>query len=216
MEQGNEQGLEMSAHLTKEELDAIERVGPGWCGDETFQRLCHMARVAQRRVEMSEKLTREQIEDWKSTAFLAAHVMINGEEAVCDFVRLCDLALAALAPAAEPTEEQVERAAKVIADCPTIDAPKLAWPAWCGTARSILGAARASPVQPLGVLHQSPDGRVFKSFPSTDAPQAPSEAVAWTLGDDVILARFWTADYPPEGWQPLYATPSAGTPEERG
>ena len=54
---------------------------------------------------MSEKLTREQIEDWKSTAFLAAHVMINGEEAVCDFVRLCDLALAALAPAAEPTRE---------------------------------------------------------------------------------------------------------------
>lgn len=126
---------------------------------------------------MSEKLTREQIEDWKSTAFLAAHVMINGEEAVCDFVRLCDLALAALAPAAEPTEEQVERAAKVIADCPTIDAPKLAWPAWCGTARSILGAALASPVQPLGVLHQTPDGRVFKSFPSTDAAQAPSEAL---------------------------------------
>ena len=120
MEQGNEQGLEMSAHLTKEELDAVERCGPGWCGDKTFQRLCHMAR-----------------------------------------------------------------------------------------------AARASPVQPLGVLHQSPDGRVFKSFPSTDAPQAPSEAVAWTLGDDVILARFWTADYPPEGWQPLFAAPSAGTPEER-
>ena len=37
--------------------------------------------------------------------------------------------------------------------------------------------ALASPVQPLGVLHQTPDGRVFKSFPSTDAAQAPSEAL---------------------------------------
>ena len=36
----------MSAHLTNEELDAVERVGPRWCGDETFQRLCHMARGA--------------------------------------------------------------------------------------------------------------------------------------------------------------------------
>ena len=36
----------MSAHLTNEELDAVERGGPGWCGDETFQRLCHMARAA--------------------------------------------------------------------------------------------------------------------------------------------------------------------------
>ena len=44
----------------------------------------------------SPALTRQQIEEWKATAFLAAHVMINGEEAVRDYVRLCDLALSAL------------------------------------------------------------------------------------------------------------------------
>ena len=37
--------------------------------------------------------------------------------------------------------------------------------------------SQAAPVQPLGVLHQTPDGRVFRSFPATDAVQAPSEAL---------------------------------------
>ena len=204
MEQGNEQGLEMSAHLTKEELDAIERVGPGWCGDETFQRLCHMARVAQRRVEMSEKLTREQIEDWKSTAFLAAHVMINGEEAVCDFVRLCDLALAALAPAAEPTiGERVERFLNwPLPDSVCADgcATQQGYPHRVGTnlltageARQMLEHVLASPVQP---------------------PQAPNEAVASIRWQPEGRHEILWYGRPVSGWVTVYA-PSAGTPEER-
>ena len=39
--------------------------------------------------------------------------------------------------------------------------------------------------------------------------QPEQEPVAYTNGTDVILAKYWTADYPPEGWEPLgYTTPS--------
>ena len=38
--------------------------------------------------------------------------------------------------------------------------------------------------------------------------QPEQEPVAYTNGIDVILAKHWTADYPPEGWNPLgYTTP---------
>ena len=44
------------------------------------------------------------------------------------------------------------------------------------------------------------------------AAQPEQEPVAYTNGIDVILAKHWTADYPPEGWNPLgYTTP----PEHR-
>lgn len=42
----------------------------------------------------------------------------------------------------EPTEAQVEQAAKVIAASPLIDAPKLPAPAWMGLARAVLQSAR--------------------------------------------------------------------------
>ena len=43
----------------------------------------------------------------------------------------------------------------------------------------------------------------------TTPPKAEQEPVAYTNGIDVILAKHWTADYPPEGWNPLgYTTPS--------
>lgn len=37
-----------------------------------------------------------------------------------------------------PSEQEVEAAAKYIAQSPMIDAPKLDWPSWCGLARAIL------------------------------------------------------------------------------
>ena len=38
--------------------------------------------------------------------------------------------------------------------------------------------------------------------------QPEQEPVAYTNGTDVILAKYWTADYPPKGWEPLgYTTP---------
>jgi hypothetical protein len=40
-----------------------------------------------------------------------------------------------------PTEKEVEAAARVMADLPSIDAPKLPAPCWMGSARSILEAA---------------------------------------------------------------------------
>ena len=99
----------------------------------------------------------------------------------------------------------------------------------------------ASPVRPLGVLHQTPDGRVFRSFPATDAAQAPSEAVArdaaryrW-LNKQHNFLIFIEAEpemrrenvrlrcgEPLDAWldkrieAELPAAPSAGTPEERG
>ena len=42
--------------------------------------------------------------------------------------------------------------------------------------------------------------------------QTEQEPVAYTNGTDVILAKYWTADYPPEGWEPLgYTTPPQRT-----
>ena len=42
--------------------------------------------------------------------------------------------------------------------------------------------------------------------------QPEQEPVAYTNGTDVILAKYWTADYPPEGWEPLgYITPPQRT-----
>lgn len=40
-----------------------------------------------------------------------------------------------------PTEDEVEAGAKVMADLPTIDAPKLPAPCWMGSVREILVAA---------------------------------------------------------------------------
>jgi len=40
-----------------------------------------------------------------------------------------------------PTEKEVEAAARVMADLPTIDAPKLPFPCWMGSVRAILEAA---------------------------------------------------------------------------
>lgn len=40
-----------------------------------------------------------------------------------------------------PTEAEVEAGARVMADLPTIDAPKLPFPCWMGSVRSILEAA---------------------------------------------------------------------------
>ena len=34
-------------------------------------------------------------------------------------------------------------------------------------------------------------------------------AFYWEPSDDVVLAKHWTADKPPEGWTPLYTTPAA-------
>jgi hypothetical protein len=43
--------------------------------------------------------------------------------------------------------------------------------------------------------------------------QPEQEPVAYTNGTDVILAKHWTADYPPEGWEPLgYTTPPQRKP----
>ena len=42
--------------------------------------------------------------------------------------------------------------------------------------------------------------------------QPEQEPVAYTNGTDVILAKYWTADYPPKGWEPLgYTTPPQRT-----
>ena len=42
--------------------------------------------------------------------------------------------------------------------------------------------------------------------------QEQGEPVAYTNGKEVILAKHWTADYPPEGWEPLgYTTPQQRT-----
>jgi hypothetical protein len=38
--------------------------------------------------------------------------------------------------------------------------------------------------------------------------QPEQEPVAYTNGTEVILAKHWTADYPPEGWKPLGYTTS--------
>jgi len=44
------------------------------------------------------------------------------------------------------------------------------------------------------------------------AKQEQGEPVAYTNGKEVILAKHWTADYPPEGWEPLgYTTPQQRT-----
>jgi hypothetical protein len=43
--------------------------------------------------------------------------------------------------------------------------------------------------------------------------QPEQKPVAYTNGTDVILAKHWTADYPPEGWEPLgYTTPPQRKP----
>ena len=43
--------------------------------------------------------------------------------------------------------------------------------------------------------------------------QPEQEPVAYTNGTDVILAKYWTADYPPKGWEPLgYTTPPQRKP----
>ena len=43
--------------------------------------------------------------------------------------------------------------------------------------------------------------------------QPEQKPVAYTNGTDVILAKHWTADYPPEGWEPLgYTAPPQRKP----
>ena len=68
---------------------------------------------------------------------------------VCGAGSALDKALTALiAPSATgASEESVERAAKILAASPLIDAPKLPFPAWMGLARSILESAPV-PVAP--------------------------------------------------------------------
>ena len=53
------------------------------------------------------------------------------------------------------------------------------------------------------------DVTVTKMVPA----QTEQEPMAYTNGTDVILAKHWTADYPPEGWEPLgYTTPPQRKP----
>ena len=125
-------------------------------------------------------ITREEIERIRDVANTSSNPAIH----VADIISICDLALAALAPAAEPTREPdawLYTCGKpgLRSTWASIDANDAShWPIdqWTnGYEKRPLYLA--SPIQPLGVLHQTPDGRVFKSFPSTDAAQTPSEAL---------------------------------------
>jgi hypothetical protein len=40
-----------------------------------------------------------------------------------------------------------------------------------------------------------------------EAEKQEPVAFYWEPSDDVVLAKHWTADKPPEGWTPLYTTP---------
>jgi hypothetical protein len=52
----------------------------------------------------------------------------------------------------------------------------------------------------------------IKALEEALAKQEQGEPVAYTNGKEVILAKHWTADYPPEGWEPLgYTTPQQRT-----
>jgi len=42
-----------------------------------------------------------------------------------------------------------------------------------------------------------------------EAEKQEPVAFYWEPSDDVVLAKHWTADKPPEGWTPLYTTPPA-------
>lgn len=100
---------------------------------------------------MSKALTREekreQIEAWRSW-YHSPPYSIGGVATTLPFDALCDLALASLSPARVegeavmgPTEEMVEAGARVIAESPGIDAPKLDYPCWMGLARKVIEAA---------------------------------------------------------------------------
>ena len=137
-------------------------------------------------------------------------------------------AASALAPAAEPTDmERLSIEGMLMVNSNEHPSAIRAMPFTLAQWHRI-AAALASPVQPstqqLGVLHQSPDGRVFRSFPATDAvqPQAPSEAVAWTLPlpDGTLSESMFTVIDTDRKFRigekvMLYAAPSAGTPEEK-
>ena len=124
-------------------------------------------------------ITREEIERIRDVANTSSNPAIH----VADIISICDLALSALAPAAEPTREPdawLYTCGKpgLRSTWASIDANDAShWPIdqWTnGYEKRPLYLA--SPIQPLGVLHQTPDGRVFKSFPSTDAAQTPNVA----------------------------------------
>jgi len=70
----------------------------------------------------------------------------------------------------QPTEEQVERAARVIADSPGIDAPKLGYLQWMGLARAVLkaGALRSR----SGVVTAAMIEAAYDAFPIDIEPNA--------------------------------------------
>ena len=72
---------------------------------------------------------------WPEGTFYAG----TPESAVDAAIQALDAAT--LRDALEPSEEAVTAVAKVIANSPLIDAPKLPYPAWMGLARNVLNAA---------------------------------------------------------------------------
>jgi hypothetical protein len=86
------------------------------------------------------KLTREQIEQHKKFIGMGATCTPEFEMALCDMA-LSSLDEDKVLVPREPTEQEVERAARVIAASPGIDAPKLGYQEWMGLARKILLAA---------------------------------------------------------------------------
>lgn len=83
-----------------------------------------------------------------------------------------EVVTAACARTIEPTEEQVSAAAKVIADSPLIDAPKLAAVCWRGLARSVLLAAHQGneSAQPCADGDSCPDARRYGAVHPVKGP----------------------------------------------
>ena len=79
----------------------------------------------------------------------------------------------------EPTENQVQQAAEILAMSPLIEAPKLTWHEWMGLARDILKIATA----PL----------------SETAPSGTAKVAEDKRGD--FWKRCWEGRMVPEGWK---------------
>ena len=118
--------------------------------------------------------------------------------------KVIELALEALTNAYWPTESDLMPAHNIKECADAITAIKEALSGCqCPECQVVLHASDCA-------VHNEP---AYPKGQCNCGAQPQQEPVAYTNGTDVILAKHWTADYPPEGWEPLgYTTPPQRKP----
>ena len=113
--------------------------------------------------------------------------------------KVIELALEALTNAYWPTESDLMPAHNIKECADAITAIKEALSGCqCPECQVVLHASDCA-------VHNEP---AYPKGQCNCGAQPQQEPVAYTNGTDVILAKHWTADYPPEGWEPLGYTNS--------